>query len=91
MKFTSAQDAIERVKRDLPLHTIILMDIEMPQMDGFEATRRIKELKGEQVYIIGCTGHGHSIKDKCLDAGMDNLLGKPIKLDALMSIIDSLF
>ncbi len=60
---------------------LILMDIQMPLMDGIEATQRIRTLSGyEQVPIIGITaGNVIGEKEKCLEVGMTDFLTKPIK------------
>jgi len=70
---------------------LIIMDVSMPQMNGLEATRAIRELEkqtGNHVPIIGVTAH--AIKgdmEKCLDAGMDDYLTKPVSPDRLIEKI----
>lgn len=64
-------------------YDLVLMDIQMPEMDGFQATSRIRELEQERerLYtpIIGMTAHALvGDKDKCIAAGMDAYLPKPI-------------
>jgi two-component system sensor histidine kinase/response regulator len=71
---------------------VVLMDGEMPEMDGFEATRRIREkekLSGSHLPIIALTAHAmQGDKDRCLAGGMDGYVSKPIKLEELFSVID---
>lgn len=71
---------------------IILMDLQMPDMDGLEATRRIRELaslKGKQVDIIGLTAHtGAEIHDQCRAAGMSEVLVKPFESARLYATIE---
>ncbi len=67
---------------------LILMDCEMPEMDGFQATRKIRQLEAEGglpvVPIIALTAHAIKERlDQCLDAGMDGHLTKPISGRAL--------
>jgi PAS domain S-box-containing protein len=70
---------------------LVLMDIKMPRMDGFEATEEIKKHK-ENVKIIGQTAYAHhNDKQKCLNAGFDNYISKPIKVEDLLEIINSIF
>lgn len=70
---------------------IVLMDLKMPGMDGFEATRKIKELKKE-VKIIGQTAYAQdNEREKCLNAGFDNYIAKPIKIEDLLSAINQEF
>lgn len=70
---------------------IVLMDMSMPEMDGSEATARIREMQesdGSYVPIIGVTAHAlREDKQKCLDAGMDDYLPKPVKQDALEQML----
>ena len=70
---------------------IILMDISMPEMDGEEATahiRRLQEQSGDQTPIIGVTAHAlREDRQRCLDAGMDDYLPKPVKQDALADVL----
>jgi len=70
---------------------IILMDISMPEMDGEEATghiRRHQERTGARAPIIGVTAHAlREDRQRCLDAGMDDYLPKPVKQDALADIL----
>ncbi len=72
--------AVEAFKMHAP--RLILMDVSMPKMNGYEATHAIRELErntGTRVPIIGCTAHAlDGDKEKCLDAGMDDYLSKPI-------------
>ncbi len=80
-----ALDAFSRTKYDM-----ILMDMQMPEMDGLEATALIRkrEKSGEHVPIIALTANAaKSDKKKCLAAGMDDFLTKPIKPDDLLKII----
>lgn len=67
-------------------YALILMDLGLPDMDGIEITKKIRE-KNKQVPIIACTASGESYKTKCLDAGMDDFIVKPMALDALEQML----
>lgn len=70
---------------------LVLMDIKMPKMDGFQATEEIKKHKNH-LKIIGQTAYAHdNDKQKCLNAGFDNYISKPIKIDNLLETINSEF
>jgi PAS domain S-box-containing protein len=70
---------------------LILMDCQMPEMDGFEATRLIRLLKNEKlrsIPIVALTANAMGGDDqKCLDAGMDDYLSKPFKKERLGEIV----
>jgi signal transduction histidine kinase/CheY-like chemotaxis protein len=72
---------------------LVLMDIQMPEMDGYEATRCIRELErrtGAHVPILAMTAHATSAdRDACLLAGMDGYIAKPVKSDRLYAAIDA--
>jgi len=79
-----ALEALHHVKYDL-----VLMDIQMPIMDGFEATRCIvEEWKENRPRIIAITANAmKGDKDKCLEAGMDGYLSKPVRTEELQNIL----
>jgi CheY-like chemotaxis protein len=72
----------------------VLMDVQMPVMDGFEATRAIREKEksfGGHVKIIAMTANSmQGDKEKCLVAGMDGYVSKPIRLPELLATMASL-
>jgi len=79
--------AVERERFDL-----VLMDVQMPEMDGFEATKRIRELEsgaGARIPIIAVTAHAmKGDRDLCLAAGMNAYISKPIRAAELYKTID---
>jgi signal transduction histidine kinase/CheY-like chemotaxis protein len=72
----------------------VLMDIQMPEMDGLEATARIREeekASGRHVPIIALTAHAtHGDRDLCLEAGMDGYTSKPIRREELLRVLNDL-
>jgi PAS domain S-box-containing protein len=81
-----AVEAYRRYRYDL-----ILMDIQMPEMDGFEATKRIREIEGEgeRVPIIALTAHAmKGYREKCLENDMDDYITKPLNKKVLIEKID---
>jgi two-component system, sensor histidine kinase and response regulator len=72
-------------------YDLILMDVHMPDMDGIEATKRIRELEVNQnrTPIFAVTSNMfREQKEKCLDAGMDDYIVKPIHAKALVERIN---
>ena len=86
----NGQEAVDAFKDEAP--DMILMDVSMPIMDGLEATKVINQLQKEatqRVPICGVTAHAlKEDRSRCLDAGMDDYLPKPIKLEGLEELID---
>ncbi len=73
-------------------YDIILMDCQMPVMDGYEASRQLRQIEGEQRHtvIIGLTGNAmYDDREKCLAAGMDDYLSKPVMVEDLERVINS--
>ena len=72
---------------------IVLMDVQMPEIDGFEATAKIREEErttGAHIPIVALTAHAmKGDRERCLAAGMDGYASKPFKLDELLSEIES--
>jgi PAS domain S-box-containing protein len=71
-------------------YDVILMDIQMPDMDGFEATRIIRARLPERIqpWIIAMTAHAQpGDRKQCLDGGMDDYMSKPIQIDKLGAVL----
>lgn len=84
----NGESAVERIKAAGPAaFDVVLMDIQMPQMDGYEAARRIRAI-APGLPIIGQTAHAMAEeKARCLEAGMNAHVAKPIDLDILVGTI----
>jgi CheY-like chemotaxis protein len=82
--------AVERTQTDV--FDVILMDLQMPEMDGWDATRQIRErdcARGTYVPIVALTAHAMSgAYDRCLAAGMDSVIVKPFDPAQLYSAIE---
>ncbi|MGB8951476.1 MAG: two-component regulator propeller domain-containing protein [Candidatus Aminicenantales bacterium] len=90
---TIASDGIEALSAlENDAFDLILMDVQMPQMDGFTATRTIRkkeEKTGAHIPIVAMTAHAmKEDKERCIKAGMDDYIPKPIKPEYLMVVID---
>ena len=73
---------------------LVLMDLQMPEMSGFEATHAIRERErqsGGHLPIVALTAHAmHGDRERCLEAGMDAYLSKPIDVDALIATVEQI-
>ncbi|SBV98550.1 Sensory transduction histidine kinase (fragment) [uncultured delta proteobacterium] len=81
----NGREAVEVAERNLDLYDLILMDIHMPEVDGYEATHHIRTLdtpKARRIPIIAMTADVFREDiEKCLAAGMNDHVGKPINID----------
>jgi CheY-like chemotaxis protein len=89
----NGRQALERL--DQERFDLILMDVEMPEIDGFEATatiRKKEETTAARIPIIAMTAHAlMGDRDRCLAAGMDDYVSKPIQPKTLFEAIERLF
>jgi signal transduction histidine kinase/CheY-like chemotaxis protein len=82
-------EAIESVERQT--YDVVLMDVQMPEMDGLEASRRItaKWPQGERPRIVAMTANAmQGDREMCLAAGMDDYITKPIRVDQLVEALN---
>jgi PAS domain S-box-containing protein len=85
-----AADGVEAVQlASINEYDLILMDMQMPRMDGLEATRRIRQLpSGAVVPILAMTANAFAEdRRRCMDAGMDDFITKPVDPETLFSVI----
>jgi CheY-like chemotaxis protein/HPt (histidine-containing phosphotransfer) domain-containing protein len=79
-------EALERQHYD-----VVLMDVQMPEMDGVETTQRIREqwMDGERPWIVAMTAHALSgDRERCLGVGMDDYISKPVRVEELMAALE---
>jgi signal transduction histidine kinase/ActR/RegA family two-component response regulator len=86
----NGREAVDALRHNT--YDLVLMDLQMPEMDGFEATRTIRDPSGgclnPQLPIIALTADAQEeTRNKCLSQGMDDFLTKPVNPDALMQVI----
>lgn len=87
---SDGKEAVDKIKSRT--FDLVLMDCQMPVMDGFEATRKIRALQKEGAVpgfpIVALSANAMlGDKEKCLDIGMDDYLSKPIKMDVLLATL----
>ena len=76
--------ALEKIPYD-----IILMDCQMPELDGYETTQRIRRDDPRPIYIIAMTANAmQGDREECLACGMDDYVSKPVRVDALAAAMD---
>lgn len=88
-KVESGAACLEAVRQNR--YDLILLDITMPDMDGFETSRRIRQIEdqtGHRTHVHAVTASDFSnLRARCRECGMDGVLTKPIMLDRLSAII----
>ena len=85
-----AQDGKEVMEMtDLKPYDLILMDVQMPEIDGLEATRMLRKCREKQPVIIAMTANVmEGDRDNCIQAGMDDYISKPVALDELLGQLE---
>ncbi len=83
---SNGREVIEAMQRRT--YDVVLMDVQMPEMDGLEAARRVREIHGDAPRIIGLTANVlEEERQACFAAGMNDFLPKPITLPALQEAL----
>jgi len=86
----NGQEALEALEREA--FDLVLMDVQMPLMDGFEATARIREREkstGTHIPIVAMTAHAmKGDRERCLEAGMDGYVSKPLRSQELFEAVE---
>ncbi len=86
----TGKQAVERF--DQESFDVIVMDVQMPEMDGFEATRAIREMEKQtssHTPIIALTAHAmKGDRERCIASGMDGYIAKPIRVEELLGVIE---
>ena len=86
---SNGMEAVESVQRQV--YDVVLMDVQMPEMDGLEASRRITAAAppGKRPRIVAMTANAmQGDREACLAAGMDDYVTKPIRVDALVEALN---
>ena len=82
----SGAEAVEALQREK--YDLVLMDCQMPQMDGFEATRRVRELGGPEIPIVAVTADAMAgDRERCIREGMNDYLPKPVEMRELAEVL----
>ncbi|PND39099.1 hypothetical protein C1O66_17250 [Paucibacter aquatile] len=88
---SNGQEAVDIMRADAGAVDLLLMDVQMPVMDGYTATRILREELGLRLPIVAMTANAMaSDREECLAAGMDEHVGKPFDLDRLVRLIQKL-
>jgi CheY-like chemotaxis protein len=83
---TNGTEVLEACSREH--YEIILMDCQMPELDGYETTRQLRSLEGHYPYIIAMTANAmEGDRELCHAAGMDNYISKPTAIADLKAIL----
>ena len=84
----NGREAVEKYQSHPDHFDLIFMDVQMPEMDGLEATRLIRQADLKPVPIIAMTANAmEGDRETCLDAGMNDYVAKPIRRDLVYAII----
>jgi CheY-like chemotaxis protein len=85
-----AADGIEGVDKALRLHPdVVLIDIGLPRLDGYEVCRRLREALGHDVRLIACTAYSDPVmRQRAFDVGFDEFQVKPMNLDELIAHLE---
>ncbi len=84
----NGQEAVDALKTNA--YDLVLMDCQMPEMDGFQATRLIRSLENQErrVPILAMTANAmEGDRERCLDSGMDDYIAKPVTLEGLKTAL----
>ncbi|MBE9126471.1 MULTISPECIES: PAS domain S-box protein [unclassified Coleofasciculus] len=88
----NGQEALESLRRQS--YDVVFMDVQMPEMDGLDATRHIRQewSSPSQPWIIAMTAHAmQGDKEQCLQAGMNDYISKPIRPDAIVQALKNYY
>ena len=92
----NGKEAVEKIIASPGLYHMVFMDVQMPEMDGIEATKEIRKREGkrepgkkpERLPIVAMTAHAmKGDRERCIEAGMDDYLTKPIKKESVLEMV----
>jgi signal transduction histidine kinase/DNA-binding response OmpR family regulator len=83
------KEAVEKYTKSPKDFDLIFMDVQMPKMDGMEATKAIRKNGSDSIPIVAMTAHAmKGDREKCLEVGMDDYITKPIKKDLVLDVLE---